>query len=167
MKSSGVIRIREIDRAPASLSPLMPNQGSPGKPRDRVQIDFTKQGMADLDQMRDDLEVRSRGAVLRLGLSVLRWILQEKRRGRRIVSEGPQGGDRQQIVLLLADIEDKTEGQATRAQADDGDGPDLSGSAGDNGGDERGDDARAEDPRVLDEDSNSTEGPSGTDEGAR
>lgn len=95
----------------------MPNQESPGKPRerDRLQIDFTKNGLAELDRIRADLEVRSRGAVVRVALSALRWILQEKRRGRRIISETAQGDDRQQIVLLLADIEGKTASDAAQA----------------------------------------------------
>jgi metal-responsive CopG/Arc/MetJ family transcriptional regulator len=53
----------------------------------RVQFDFNKKALQELDQLKNQLGVTSRADVVRFSLRIMQWMVQEYGRGSRVMVE--------------------------------------------------------------------------------
>lgn len=64
-------------------------RASTGEKRHRVQLDVQPEQLYLLDLLQEQLGLRSRSELLEEAISTLRWLVQERRRGRTVVSVDP------------------------------------------------------------------------------
>jgi hypothetical protein len=57
----------------------------------RLQIDFSERAYKDLESLQEQLDSNSKSEVIRNALGVLRWVVEETKKGHRILVEKPEG----------------------------------------------------------------------------
>ena len=57
----------------------------------RLQIDFSERAYKDLELLQEQLDANSKSEVIRNALGVLRWVVEEAKKGHRILVEKPEG----------------------------------------------------------------------------
>lgn len=70
----------------------------------RVQLDLPELTVDDLDNMKDESGQSSRAAVIRESLYAYKWMIRQKKSGRRIVSLGSDGNEREFCMPSLEAI---------------------------------------------------------------
>ena len=66
----------------------------------RFTIDFSDVAADDIEQLAQELQLRTKADVLRKALGVLKYIVEEKRQGGRLFIENRQEGERKEIVAI-------------------------------------------------------------------
>ena len=66
----------------------------------RFTIDFSDVAADEIDQLAQELQLRTKADVLRKALGVLKYIVEEKRQGGRLFIENRQEGERKEIVAI-------------------------------------------------------------------
>ena len=65
----------------------------------RVTVDFSNEAFEAVDDISHSLST-SKSEALRKALGLFRFVLQEKKRGAKLIIEGPERGERREIVQL-------------------------------------------------------------------
>ena len=63
-------------------------------------MDFSDVAAEEIEQLAQELQLRTKADVLRKALGVLKYIVEEKRQGGRVFIENRQEGERKEIVAI-------------------------------------------------------------------
>ena len=66
----------------------------------RFTIDFSDVAAEQIEELAQELQLRTKADVLRKALGVLKYIVEEKRQGGRVFIENRQEGERKEIVAI-------------------------------------------------------------------
>ena len=66
----------------------------------RFTMDFSDVAAEEIEQLAQELQLRTKADVLRKALGVLKYIVEEKRQGGRLFIENRQEGERKEIVAI-------------------------------------------------------------------
>jgi hypothetical protein len=71
----------------------------PTETKTRVTVDFSPEAFAALDELSKSLNT-SKAEALRKALGLLRFAAEERRKGAKLIIEGPDRGQRREIIQL-------------------------------------------------------------------
>ena len=83
----------------------------------RVQIDFSLGAHKELEALRDRLEAPTATSLIRDGISVLRWLADQKEAGNRFLVEQPNGSNREIFFNFLERVQHTPQKEEVTARA--------------------------------------------------